>query len=258
MPYIDTHAHIYAIEFKEDIDEVLEKSRKENIAKIYMPNIDHRSIDSMMELEEKNQDFCISMMGLHPGSVKKDFEKELYQVEEWLTKRKFAAIGEAGIDLYWDKTFLAQQEEALKIQIELAKKYNLPIILHCRDSFEETISIIEKHKEEHLTGIFHCFTGNLDEANRVINAGFLLGIGGVVTFKNGGLDKVLPDIELKNIVLETDSPYLAPVPFRGKRNEPPYLLYIASRIAELKKTEIEQVMEITTHNAIRLFSNVGD
>jgi TatD DNase family protein len=254
MPFIDTHSHIYAKDFKDDINEVLEKSRNENIAQIYMPNIDHSSIDGMMELEEKHQDFCISMMGLHPCSVKRDFEKELYLVEEWLSKRKFAAIGETGIDLYWDKTFLGQQQEALTIQIHLAKKYNLPIVLHCRDSFEETISIIEKHKEENLKGVFHCFTGNPDEAQRVINAGFLLGIGGVVTFKNGGLDKVIPDLDLKNIVLETDSPYLAPVPYRGKRNEPTYIPIIASKISQLKNIDIEEVMEITTNNALELFS----
>ncbi|CAN5614643.1 TatD family hydrolase [soil metagenome] len=254
MPYIDTHAHIYAKEFESDINKVLEKSREVPISKIYMPNIDHTSIDRMMELEEKNRDLCLSMMGLHPCSVKKDFEKELYQVEEWLSKRKFAAIGETGIDLYWDKTFIRQQEEALKIQIDLAKKYKIPIVLHCRDSFEETIDIIEKHKDDDLKGIFHCFTGSLDEANRVINSGFYLGIGGVVTFKNGGLDKVLPDLDLSNIVLETDSPYLAPVPYRGKRNEPAYLESIAVKIAELKKIEIEEVMEATTFNAQKIFT----
>jgi TatD DNase family protein len=254
MSFIDTHAHIYAKEFKDDINEVLENCRLAKIDKIYMPNIDHSSIDSMMELEERHPDLCVSMMGLHPCSVKKNFQKELYLVEEWVNNRRFAAIGETGIDLYWDKNFKEQQEEALKVQIGIAKKHKLPLILHCRESFKETITLIEKYSDVNLTGIFHCFTGDLDDANRVLEAGFLLGIGGVVTYKNGGLDKVIPHINLENIVLETDSPYLAPVPYRGKRNEPAYLVEIASKIADLKNVEIEEVMRKTTFNAQKLFS----
>ena len=252
--FIDTHAHIYAEEFNADRDSMLSKAYEAGVHKIYMPNIDHTSIDGMMELENKYPQQCISMMGLHPCYVKKDFEKELYLVEDWLTKRSFSAIGEIGIDLHWDKTFLAQQEEALKIQIGLAKKYNLPIVLHCRNSFRETIEIIKSLKNESLKGIFHCFSGTKNEAEEVIELGFKIGIGGVVTFKNGGLDKVLPEISLEHIVLETDSPYLAPIPYRGKRNEPSYIPIIAVKIAELKNTSVQEVEQVTTKNALKLFN----
>lgn len=254
MQFIETHAHIYAKEFNEDIGDVIERAQERKISKIYMPNIDHSSIDGMMELEEKYKGTCISMMGLHPCSVKKNFEKELYLIEEWLGKRKFAAIGETGIDLYWDKTFLSQQEEAFKIQIELAIKYKIPIIIHCRNSFEESISLIEKYQNENLTGIFHCFTGSLEEAERVLKAGFLLGIGGVVTFKNSGLDKVIKEVDLNKVVLETDSPYLAPVPYRGKRNEPSYIELVAEKLAREKRLELDEIAGITTKNALKLFA----
>jgi TatD DNase family protein len=218
-----------------------------------MPNVDHTSIDGMMELELQYPGQCISMMGLHPCYVKKDFEKELYLVEDWLSKRSFSAIGEIGIDLYWDTSFKAQQEEALKIQIALAEKYQLPIIIHCRNSFRETIEIIKSVKTDQLKGIFHCFSGNKEEAEEVISLGFKIGIGGVATFKNGGLDKVIPHINLEHLVLETDSPYLAPVPYRGKRNEPSYIPLIAEKIGELKNISAEEVGKITSDNALGLF-----
>lgn len=254
MKLIETHAHIYAKEFKDDIDEVIENSRNNFIDKIYMPNIDHISIDGMLELEHKYPDFCIPMMGLHPCSVKKDFEKELYLVEDWLKKRKFIAIGETGIDLYWDKKLFSYQQEAFKIQLALAKQYNIPVIIHCRESFNETISLVEEMADEGLTGVFHCFNGSLEDAKRVEKIGFYLGIGGVATFKNGGLDKVLPDMGLENVILETDSPYLSPAPHRGKRNEPSYIKIVANKVAELCDKDVEEVASITTHNASKLFS----
>jgi TatD DNase family protein len=251
--YIDTHAHIYAEEFQQDRANMLHKAYEAGVHKIYMPNVDHTSIDGMMELEHHYPNQCIAMMGLHPCYVKKDFEKELYLVEDWLNKRSFSAVGEIGIDLYWDTSFKAQQEEALKIQIGLADKHKLPIVIHCRNSFRETIEVIKAVKSEQLMGIFHCFSGNKEEAEEVIAIGFKLGIGGVVTFKNGGLDKVLPHVGLEHLVLETDSPYLAPVPYRGKRNEPSYIPMIAEKVAELKKTSVEEVEKTTTETALRLF-----
>ncbi len=252
--WIDTHAHIYLEEFKSDRSELLRQCYDNHIDRIYMPNIDHTSVDDMLEVEQKHPDHCYSMMGLHPCSVKKDFENELYKVEEWLSKRRFAAVGEMGTDLYWDKTFWEQQQEAFKIQVDWAKKYGLPIVIHSRDSMDETIDLLEPMVDEKLTGIFHCFSGNVDQAKKIIAMGFYLGIGGVVTFKNGGLDNVLPDINMERIVLETDSPYLAPVPHRGKRNSPVYIPHIANKIAEIKNISIEEIMLKTTRNALNIFN----
>lgn len=253
-PIIDTHAHIYLEHFKEDINEVIERCDEQGVERIYLPNIDHTSIDDMMELENKHTDKCIAMMGLHPCSVGKDFEKELYLVEEWLGKRKFVGVGEIGTDLYWDKTFWAQQQEAFKIQLDLARQYQTPAIIHCRDSIDETIAMVAKKKDEKLSGIFHCFTGTLEQAQKIIELGFYLGIGGVATFKNGGMDKVLPEIDMAHLVLETDSPYLAPVPHRGKRNEPAYAALVAHRIAEIKGVGLDEVKSETTGNANRIFN----
>lgn len=251
--WTDTHAHIYSKDFDEDRKEMLRQCDDLDIKRIYMPNVDHTSIDDMLELEHLHPQQCFAMMGLHPCSVKKDFESELYRVEEWLAKRKFAAVGEMGTDLYWDKTFWGQQQEAFKIQVGWAKKYQLPIVIHCRESIDETISLLAPLLDGKLTGIFHCFSGNLEQAKKIIAMGFYLGIGGVVTFKNGGLDKVLTDIALENVVLETDSPYLAPTPHRGKRNSPLYIPLIASKVAEVKKISPEEVKLITTRNALNLF-----
>ena len=254
MHFIDSHAHIYLSQFESDRDEIIHKSMENEVVKIVMPNIDHSSIDPMMELEEQYPEQCVSTIGVHPCSVKKDFEKELYLVEDWLGKRPFKAIGEIGIDLYWDKSFLEEQLEALKIQVNWALKFDIPIILHCRDSFEETISIIEELNDEHLRGVFHCFTGDLNDAERVLKLGsFYLGIGGVATFKNGGLDKVLPEIGVEHLLLETDSPYLAPVPYRGKRNEPAYIPLIADRIAEIKEMDRDEVALAATESTKKLF-----
>ncbi len=251
--YIDTHAHIYAEEFDKDRMEILEKSFEAGVKKIYMPGIDHSTIDLMMETEEKSKGQCIPMMGLHPCYVKKDFEKELYLIEDWLSKRSFSAIGEIGIDLHWDTSFRAQQEEAFKIQITLAEKHKLPIIIHCRNSFRETMDILKSSITDKTNGIFHCFSGTKEDAEEVASIGFKVGIGGVVTFKNSGLDKLIPDIDLSQIVLETDSPYLAPAPDRGKRNDPSYIPIIAKKIAEIKNITLEEVGKTTTENALRIF-----
>src|SRR5688572_3536756 len=253
MNLIDTHAHIYAADFKTDQPEVIRRAQEEGVSKILMPNIDHTSIDYMLEAEANYPDLCLAMMGLHPCSVKKDFQKELYLIEDWLNKRKFIGIGETGIDLYWDKSFLAQQQEALQIQTEWAIKFRLPLILHTRDSFSETYEIIARNQHENLTGIFHCFSGTAEEAKKAIDLNFYLGIGGVATFKNGGVDKVLPEIPLERIVLETDCPYLAPVPHRGKRNEPAYVKLVAEKVAQIKNVTVSELAEKTTANAQKLF-----
>ena len=251
--WIDSHAHIYSDQFDNDREEMIARGREAGVEEIYMPNVDHTSVEGMLEVEGRHKDVCIAMMGLHPCSVKQDFEKELYGVEQWLSKRKFAAVGEIGTDLYWDKSFWEQQKEAFTIQVSWAKKYQLPIVIHCRQSIDETIGLLEPLLGHGLTGIFHCFSGNLEQAKKVISMGFYLGLGGVATFKNGGLDKVIPEISLDNVVLETDSPYLAPVPHRGKRNEPAYIPLIASKIVEIKKISLGELQEVTTRNAKKIF-----
>jgi TatD DNase family protein len=250
---IETHAHLYAEEFDKDRAEMLDRAQEEGVNQLYMPNIEADSIDAMLEVEQKYPQ-TIATIGIHPCHVKKDFEKQLYVVESWLAKRKFVAIGEIGLDFYWDKTLVAQQEEALKIQIEWAKKYKIPIILHCRDSFNETFEIVKSLHNEDLKGVFHCFTGSSADAKKVTDIGFYIGVGGVVTFKNGGLAEHIPKIDLNKIVLETDAPYLSPAPNRGKRNEPAFLSIIAQKIADLKNISKEALIDITTENAKRLFS----
>ena len=252
---IDTHAHIYLSEFENDIDEVVYRSKEAGIGNIFMPNIDSNSIAGMLKLEKSYDNYCISMMGLHPCYVKNNYKEELQIMKSWFEKRKFCAVGEIGIDLYWDKTYLNEQISAFETQINWAKDLGLPIVIHCRDSIDMTIEIVRKQQDSNLKGIFHCFSGDHNHAKKIVDLNFLLGIGGIVTFKNGGIDKVIPDIELRYIVLETDSPYLAPSPYRGKRNMPLYLQNIASRIAELKKCEIEEVAQVTTENANKIFRN---
>jgi TatD DNase family protein len=251
---IETHAHIYDEKYNADRQEMLQRAWDLGIEQIWMPNCDHTTILGMMQLAETFPDRCLPMIGLHPTYVKEDFEKELRIVEEWLDKYKFIAVGEIGMDLFWDKTFRAQQEEAFLFQCALARKHNLWIDIHCREAFWETVALIEKFADPSLTGIFHCFTGTLEEAQKVIDLGFKLGIGGVATFKNGGLDKVIPFIDLENIVLETDSPYLAPMPHRGKRNEVSYIDLVAQRVADLKQITKEEVVAVTTKNAKSLLT----
>ncbi len=252
MEFVDTHAHVYSRKF-ENTGEILASAFSAGVARIYMPNVDAESIERMLQIENSYPNQCFSMMGLHPCSVNHTFERELALVEEWLGKRDFVAIGEIGIDLYWDKSFIEQQKEAFKVQCGWAKERNLPVAIHCRESMDLTIELVEALKDEHLTGIFHCFTGNVEQAKRIIDLGFFLGIGGVSTFKNGGLAEVLPAIGLDRLVLETDAPYLAPVPHRGKRNEPAYIPLIAQRVAELTGELTETVARVTTYNADFLF-----
>lgn len=256
MNLIDTHAHIYSTKFDSDRDQVIDDIKIAGVERIYMPNVDVDTIDRMLECESRYGDFCVPMMGLHPCDVKEDFEKQLFVMEDWLNKRSFAAIGEIGTDLYWDKTSFEIQKEALNIQLGWAKEKNLPVVLHCRESIDETIEIIEKAQDGTLTGIFHCFTGSLDQAKKITKLGFLLGIGGVSTYKNGGLESVIPFIGLDNLVLETDAPYLAPVPFRGKRNSPAYLPVIAQRVGDLLQLSMEEVAAATKTNALNLFKEI--
>jgi TatD DNase family protein len=250
---IDTHAHIYLDEFKADREAMLDRCRQQGIEKVLMPNIDSESIDDLLELESKEPTLCVAMMGLHPCYVKKGFEKDLYKVESWLGKRTFCAVGEIGTDLYWEKTYWAEQQEAFEVQLGFAKKFKLPVSIHSRESTEEALTIIEKLQDGNLTGVFHCYSGTLAQAERAIKLGFHLGIGGVATFKKGELDELLTITELKHLVLETDSPYLAPVPFRGKRNEPSYLNYVAEKIAAVKNISLKEVIEATTLTAKSIF-----
>nr|WP_299417483.1 TatD family hydrolase [uncultured Emticicia sp.] len=258
---IETHAHIYDEQFEQDRDAMLERAFSAGVKQIWMPNCDHETIDGMLALEKQYPEVCHAMMGVHPCYVKENFEQELNVVEQWLERRKFILIGEIGLDFYWDLTFVAQQEEVFLRQLTLAKKYNLPICIHSRNSKNNEhnailrcIELIKQFGWTDLRGIFHCFSGNLEEAQKIIEINFLLGIGGVATFKNGGMDTILPYIDLKHIVLETDSPYLAPVPHRGKRNEVVYIELVARRIAEIKAINFNEVVQQTTQNALSLVS----
>ncbi len=255
--FVDTHSHLYAKQFDKDRPDAMARCQEAGVEHIYLPNIDRESIDPMMEMEERYAGQCSAMMGLHPCSVKKDFEKELYEVESWLGRRDFVAVGEIGTDLYWDDQFFEQQKEALRIQVAWAKQYKLPIVIHCRESFRETVEVLAPLQDDHLRGVFHCFTGSLEEAQEAIALGFYLGIGGVATFKKGGLDKVIPHLALEHLLLETDSPYLAPVPYRGKRNESSYIPLIAQRVAELSGKTGEEVGQVTSDNARQLFRKLA-
>lgn len=250
---IDTHAHLYAKQFDDDRESMLERAKTSGVERFYLPNIDSTSIDGMLELEAKHPETCFPMMGLHPCSVKENYEEELAIVEEWLFKRPFCAVGEIGIDLYWDKTTLPQQIIAFRRQIGWAKQLDLPIIIHARDSTEEILEVLEMEKSENLRGIFHCFGGTVEQANRIVDLGFYLGIGGVLTFKKSGLDKTMQEIDLKHVVLETDSPYLAPTPYRGKRNESSYLRLVAEKLAGVKNIPFTEVAAITSANARKIF-----
>lgn len=254
---IDTHTHLYSAEFNEDRSEIVKKAIEAGVSKFLLPNIDSSSIKGLHALTKDFPNHCFPMMGLHPCSVKENWEEELDIAKAWLDKGNYCAVGEIGIDLYWDKSTLTIQQKAFRQQINWAKEKNLPIVIHVRDAFNEAFEIVDELNSKKLSGVFHCFSGNLEQANHIINYGdFKLGIGGVVTFKNGGLDKVLSEIDLEHLVLETDSPYLAPVPHRGKRNESSYLKLIANRIAELKNVEVDEVIQATTKNALSLFSTV--
>jgi len=251
--FVDSHSHIYSEEFSTDRADVISRAVKAGISKIVLPNIDSSTIKPMLDLADSNPQLFIPLLGLHPTSVKEDFRKELQIMEYWFEKREFAGIGEIGIDLYWDKTFINEQIEAFKIQISWAKKRRIPIVIHVRESFQEVFEVLQQEKEESLKGVFHSFTGNAEQAEQVIDLGFKIGIGGIVTFKNSGLDMIVQQIDLRHILIETDSPWLAPVPHRGRRNESAFITAVASKIAMLHETSIEEVGRITTQNAQQLF-----
>lgn len=253
---IDTHSHVYLEEFKEDQDQVIQRALDAGVERIYMPNIDPRTITDLKATADKYP-ICKPMMGLHPGSVNENYMEQLAMIfKELESDRKYCAVGEIGIDLYWDKTFEAEQLKAFAIQITKAKEMGLPIVIHCREAFDEVFGILDAYHDENLYGIFHCFTGNEEQAKKAISLNMKLGIGGIVTFKNAGLDTVVRQIDLKHIVLETDAPYLAPVPFRGKQNEPSYLKYVAEKICDIKGITLEELDDITTRNALEVFRDI--
>lgn len=253
MIITDTHTHLYSEAFDEDRHDMIQRAINLNVSRFFIPAIDSTYTDSMLELEADFPDNVFLMMGLHPTHVKENYIDELQHVEMMLSKRKFYAVGEIGIDLYWDKSTLPIQIEAFKYQIQLAKKYQLPIVIHCREAFDEIFEVLEEEKSEYLYGIFHCFTGNLEQAKKAIFYNMKLGIGGVATFKNGGIDQFLNEIDLRHIVLETDSPYLAPKPFRGKRNESSYIIKVLEKLAEIYTVSEEKIAEITTQNSKDIF-----
>lgn len=251
---IDSHAHIYLEEFSEDADAVIQSAMEAGVAKILLPNIDSTTTEAMLKLVEKHPDICYPMMGLHPCSVKINYERELRHVEKMLDAHNFIAVGEMGTDLYWDKSFWPEQQEAFNAQCQMALDRNLPIVIHCRETIDETIELVKPWAKKGLFGVFHCFGGTVNQAEHITKMNFFLGLGGVSTFKNGGMDKVIPFLDRSKVLLETDSPYLSPVPYRGKRNESAYLKLIAQRVAELWQTSLEEVDAITTLNTERLFN----
>ena len=253
--FIDTHTHLYIEEFNEDRDVVIKECLSNSIHKLLLPNIDLNSISSLLKLSNLFPKTCFPMMGLHPCSVNSNYENDLISIKKTLDENDFIAVGEIGIDLYWDKSTLEIQEDAFATQINWAKEKKLPIVIHARESYNEIFNVLDKMNDNNLSGVFHCFTGNQKQAEKIIDYGnFKLGIGGVVTFKNGGLDKTLKNISLENLVLETDSPYLSPSPFRGKRNKSPYLIYIAEKLSEIYNCKINEIAEQTTKNALEIFN----
>jgi len=255
MIIIDTHTHLYLEDFKNDIDEVFQRARTYGVKKFYLPAIDSEVIDDLFELEKKYPDECFAMMGLHPCSVKENYQDELHIVKQWLDKRKFIAVGEIGLDFYWDTTFSKQQYDAFEIQMQWALNVKLPIVIHSRNAMNETIQTLQPYAAKGLKGVFHCFSGTYEQAKEIIEMGFYLGIGGVVTYKKAGLDSVIEKLPVEHLVVETDAPYLTPVPFRGKRNESCYLKYVIEKIAQIKNITVEDVAAITTANVEKIFGS---
>jgi TatD DNase family protein len=253
MRFIDTHSHIYDTGFQEDMDAVMVAAKSVGIEKIYMPGIDSTCIDDMMGMETKYPGFCIPMMGLHPCYVKENYQEELAIVEGWLAKRKFAAIGEIGLDYYWDKTFAKEQQLVFEKQMQWGLDLGLPINIHTRNAMGETIEMVKPFAKKGLKGIFHCFSGSKESAEQIVEMGFLLGLGGVLTYKNAGVAEAVVDIPMEFLVLETDAPYLPPVPYRGKRNEPAFMIEVAKKLAEIKNIPLHEVGEMTSGNAERIF-----
>jgi TatD DNase family protein len=249
----DTHTHLYTVEFDADRKDMMQRAKDAGVSRFFIPAIDASHTDSMMKLENEFPNDVFLMMGLHPSSVKENYLEELAHVKEWIDKKAFYAIGEIGIDLFWDKSFLVQQQTAFKTQIKWAKEKKLPIVIHCRDAFNEVFEILESEKSVDLRGIFHCFTGTLEQAKKAISYNMKLGIGGVATFKNGKINKFLNEIDIKHIVLETDAPYLAPTPFRGKRNESSYITNVLDKLVEIYGISFQEIAEITTQNSKEVF-----
>jgi TatD DNase family protein len=249
----DTHTHLYSEQFDEDRKMMIQRAKDAGVSRFFIPAIDSSYTDKMFALEKENPNDVFLMMGLHPTSVKQNYKEELAHVKQWIDKRNFFAIGEIGIDLYWDKSFLKQQQEAFRTQIKWAKEKKLPIVIHCREAFDEIFEVLESEKDDNLRGIFHCFTGNLEQAQKAISYNMKLGIGGVVTFKNGKIDQFLNEIDLKHIVLETDAPYLAPKPFRGKRNESAYITNVVDKLVDIYKLSFDEIAKITTDNSKVVF-----
>ncbi len=254
MFFTDTHTHLYVEEFDADRDEVVQQALNEGVTHMLMPNIDSGYLDALQKMVNAYPQNCFPMMGLHPTSVKNDFEKELAIVENELELHSYFGVGEIGIDLYWDDTFREQQIEAFRKQLQLAKKYRLGVSIHSRNAFELIYQIVKQELTGNLKGVFHCFTGNIADAEKIMAMNFKMGIGGIVTFKNSGLDKVVKHLPLEFLVLETDAPYLTPAPFRGKRNQSAYIRYIAEKIAVIKNISVEEVAEVTNQNAEQVFS----
>ncbi|MFB9055950.1 TatD family hydrolase [Mariniflexile ostreae] len=253
MIITDTHTHLYSEAFEDDRNEMIQRAIAHGVSRFFIPAIDSTYTEAMLQLEKDFSDYVFLMMGLHPTHVKENYKEELQHVESMLAARKYYAVGEIGIDLYWDTTTLEIQKNAFKHQIQLAKHYKLPIVIHCREAFDEVFEVLETEKSEDLFGIFHCFTGNLEQAKQALSYNMKLGIGGVVTFKNGKIDQFLNQIDLKHIVLETDSPYLAPVPYRGKRNESVYIVKVLEKLSELYRLPVDEVAKITTQNSKDVF-----
>lgn len=252
--FIDTHTHLYVDNFDEDRTEVVQRAIDAGVELLLLPNIDVDTIDAMNQLVADFPKNCFPMMGLHPGNVKEDWREQLTVMEEKLNQGNYIAVGEIGMDLYWDKTFIEEQKEAFRIQVNWAKKRDLPIVIHARDAFDEIFEILDEMNDEKLRGIFHCFTGTKEQADKVMSyGGFLLGIGGVLTYKNAKIDESIKHIPLDKIILETDSPYLTPVPFRGKRNESAYVLHIAEKLSQVFNVSLKEIEEKTTENAKKIF-----
>ncbi len=249
----DTHTHLYSDQFDDDRKEMIERAKNAGISRFFIPAIDSSYTTKMLALEKDYPNDVYLMMGLHPTSVNENYQEELNLVKNWIDKRNFYAIGEIGIDLYWDTSFLRQQQEAFKTQIQWAKEKKLPIVIHCRNAFDEVFEILEEEKGDDLYGIFHCFTGTLEQAQKAISYNMKLGIGGVATFKNGKIATFLHQIHLKNIVLETDAPYLAPTPYRGKRNESSYITFVIDKLVNIYDKTFEEISEITTQNSKEIF-----
>jgi TatD DNase family protein len=250
---IDSHAHLYANQFDEDRAAMMQRAIDNGIQHFFLPNIDEASIPGMLELETQYPNQCHAMMGLHPCSVDANYKQVLSNMEKWFAQRPFCAVGEIGLDYYWSTDFVKEQKDAFQIQCRWAKELDIPIVIHARDSLDDLIQLVGEEKMDNFRGIFHCFGGSIEQANQIIDLGFLMGIGGVLTFKKANLDVILEEIDLKHLVLETDAPYLAPHPYRGKRNESSYIKLIAEKLAEVKGLSLDEVAKVTSANALKLF-----